>query len=243
MKTFVIAEIGSNWEGSIIKAKKLINQSKIAGANAVKFQMWRPNDLYSSDHPNWTTIKKSELTFSKAKKIKKFADSIGIEFFCSAFYPEAVDFLETQHIKRYKVASRTCLLKDPFSLQTLEKKAKTRKHIIISMGMGGDKKLLKKIFSKNKVTFCYCISKYPASLEEIKWPKLVKYDGFSDHTKGIVAPILFSILKKIQGAKYIVIEKHIKLKNSKGPDAPFSIDTGQLKELISYIRLIESTRF
>ena len=72
--------------------------------------MWRAKDLYSEDHPNWEEIKKSELTFEKAEKIKKIADKIGIEFICSVFYPEAIKFLETLNVKRYKIASRTCLI-------------------------------------------------------------------------------------------------------------------------------------
>ena len=59
MKCYVIAEIASNWEGSIAKAKKLIQASKNSGADAVKFQMWRASDLYASSHPNWKEIKKS----------------------------------------------------------------------------------------------------------------------------------------------------------------------------------------
>ena len=94
MKSFIVAEIASNWEGSFTKAKKLIQESKNAGASAVKFQMWRASDLYNNKHPNWKFIKKSELTFEKAKKLKVIADKVGIEFFCSAFYPEAIKFLE-----------------------------------------------------------------------------------------------------------------------------------------------------
>ena len=81
MKTFVVAEIASNWEGSIIKARKLIQNSKKAGADAVKFQMWRATDLYSEKHPEWDFIKKSELTFEQAKKLKEIADKEEIEFF------------------------------------------------------------------------------------------------------------------------------------------------------------------
>ena len=113
MKTFVVAEIGSNWEGSIKKAEKIIQECKTAGADAVKFQMWRANDLYTSKHPLWKFIKKSELNFKKAEKIKKISDKNKIEFLCSAFYPEAIEFLESLNVKRYKIASRTCLLKDP----------------------------------------------------------------------------------------------------------------------------------
>ena len=187
-------------------------------------------------------IKKSELTFNMASKLKKIADNESIEFFCSVFYPEAVDFLESLGIRRYKVASRTCLFKDPYSQETLEKKAKTKKPIIISMGMGGNKNQIQKILSNNKVTFCYCISEYPLPYEKIKWKIALTYDGFSDHTLGITAPIIFTVLKRKQGTKEIIIEKHVKLKESKSPDAPASITTEHLSELISHIRLIEKSK-
>jgi sialic acid synthase SpsE len=107
------------------------------------------------------------------------------------------------------------------------------------MGMGGNKKRIMKIFSKSKKTFCYCISEYPAPFEKINWKKAIKYDGFSDHSIGIVAPFLFTLLKKERHAKRLIIEKHVKLRNSRGPDASTSITTDQLKELISRIRIIE----
>ncbi len=243
MKITVVAEIGSNWESNIIKAKKIIRECKKSGADAVKFQMWRANDLYNPKHPSWKVIKKSELTFNQASMLKKFADKMKIDFFCSAFFPEAVDFLESINVKRYKIASRTCLLKDPFALETLKKKASTKKPVIISMGMGGNKKKILKIFSKNNKTLCYCISEYPLEFEKIDWAMALQYDGFSDHTMGIMAPIIFTILKKMKTSKKIYIEKHVKLKNSKGPDASTSITTLQLKELISQIRIIEKFRF
>jgi sialic acid synthase SpsE len=243
MKVFVIAEIGSNWEGDIKKAEKIIRECKNAGADAVKFQMWRASDLYSKKHPQWNTIRKSEVTSEKAEKMKKYADEQNIEFFCSAFYPEAVDHLELIGVKKYKIASRTCLLNDKYSLETLERVSRTRKPVIISMGMGGNKKRIMKIFSKSRKTFCYCISEYPAPFEKIDWKKAIKYDGFSDHSLGIDAPFLFALLKKQTRAKQISIEKHVKLKNSKGPDASTSITTELLKELISNIRSIERLRF
>ena len=242
MEVLIIAEIASNWEGSISKAKKLIKECKKAGADAVKFQMWRANDLYDSSHPNWKEIKKSEITFKKAKELKKFADNQKIEFFCSAFYPEAIDILEKLKVKKYKIASRTCLLKDPFSLETLILKAQTKKSVIISMGMGGDKQKIKNIFKNNNTTFCYCVSKYPTKFNEINWGEAIKYDGFSDHTIGIAAPILFTTLKKINGSKKIIIEKHVKLLNSKGPDASSSLDIIKFSEMISNIRIISKAK-
>jgi sialic acid synthase SpsE len=201
--------------------------------------MWRASDLYSKNHPDWKTIKKSELTFKKAERIKKYADEQNIEFFCSVFYPEGVDYLESIGVKKYKIASRTCLLNDKYSLETLERVSRTRKPVIISMGMGGNKKRIMKIFSKSRKTFCYCISEYPAPFEKIDWKKAIKYDGFSDHSLGIVAPFLFALLKKERHAKRLIIEKHVKLRNSRGPDASTSITTDQLKELTSRIRIIE----
>ena len=165
-----------------------------------------------------------------------------MEFYCSAFYPEAVDCLESLNVKRYKVASRTCLLKDPFSKETLKREADTKKHIIISMGMGGDKNYIKKIFSKNKITFCYCISEYPLLFQKINWENAIQFDGFSDHTLCAAAPIIYTTLKKYQGVKNIMIEKHVKLKNSKGPDAPSSMDTEEFSKMIKSIRLIENSK-
>lgn len=243
MKTTIVAEIGSNWEGSVSKAKKIIEECKDAGADAVKFQMWRAKDLYSTTHPQWNMIKKSELTFEKAKQIKKISDKLGIEFFCSVFYPEGVEFLESIKVKRYKIASRTCLLKDPYSFETLEAKARTGKPIIISMGMGGNKNKIQKIFSKNTRTFCYCISDYPLKFNKIDWKEAIKFDGFSDHTLGTTASILFTVLKKQRNSSSILIEKHVKTKNSNGPDASTSIDTSQLKELVGHIRIIEKSKF
>jgi sialic acid synthase SpsE len=241
MKAFIVAEIASNWEGSISIAKKLIKESKKAGADAVKFQMWRASDLYEG-HPDWKIIKKSELTFDKVKKLKLYSDQLGIEFFCSGFYPEAIEYLQSIGVKRYKIASRTCTLKDPYSLETITKISNYKKPVVISMGMGGNKSKIKKILSNNKITFCYCISEYPTEFKKINWNELKKFDGFSDHTLGITAPIVFAVIKNQINAKEIFIEKHVKLKNSKGPDASSSIDTEELKFLVDEIRKIQKLK-
>ena len=171
------------------------------------------------------------------------ANKAGIEFFCSAFYPEAIKFLEKLKVKRYKIASRTCLLKDPLALETFQEKSATQKPVIISMGMGGNRKKLERIFSKNQKIFCYCISEYPTKINKIDWKRAIRYDGFSDHTLGIIAPLIFAMLKKRQNAKNILIEKHVKLRNSRGPDAGSSIDTEELTDLVSAVRKIEKLKF
>ena len=239
MKAFITAEIGSNWEGNYVKAKKIIRECKKAGIDAVKFQMWKAEELYNKSHPNWNEIKRSELSFQMAKKLKEFSDKQKIEFFCSAFYPDGVKFLISIGVKKFKIASRTCMLTDPNSLEVLQEKARSKKEIFISMGMGGNKKKISKIFKNNKTTFCYCISDYPLNFDKINWIDAVKYDGFSDHTMDIVAPILFTLLKKQKKSRKIYIEKHVKMINSGGPDASTSISTEKLSEMVKRIRMIE----
>ena len=239
MKAFITAEIGSNWEGNYVKAKKIIRECKKAGVDAVKFQMWKAEELYNKSHPNWNEIKRSELSFQMAKKLKEFSDKQKIEFFCSAFYPDGVKFLISIGVKKFKIASRTCIFTDPNSLEVLQEKARSKKEVFISMGMGGNKKKISKIFEKNKTTFCYCISDYPLNFDKINWIDAVKYDGFSDHTMDIVAPILFTLLKKQKKSRKIYIEKHVKMINSGGPDASTSINTEKLSEMVKRIRMIE----
>ena len=77
MNVMVVAEIASNWDGSILKAKQLVKESKEAGADAVKFQMWRANDLYEN-HPDWKIIKKSESiqNFYESPDLETFKDFV-----------------------------------------------------------------------------------------------------------------------------------------------------------------------
>ena len=93
MKVTIIAEIASNWEGNVTKAKKLIKECKKAGADAVKFQAWRAIDLYDEKHPNWKEIKKSELTFENIKLLKDLRTKIRLIFFAVHFIQRALDFL------------------------------------------------------------------------------------------------------------------------------------------------------
>jgi sialic acid synthase SpsE len=241
LKVFSIAEIGSNWEGDISIGKKIIKECKKSGADAVKFQMWRAEDLYPK-HPLFKQIKKTELSLKTAEKFKKFADSIDIEFFCSVFYPEAVDFLETLGVKRYKIASRTCTLKDPLSKETLSAVNSTKKPTIVSMGMGGNRNYIEKSLLKNKTTFCYCISDYPLKIEKMNWNNVLKYIGLSDHTLGISVPILYAGLMKMENNKQIIIEKHVKLPHSKSLDASTSLDVNQFKIMNESFRNIEKLK-
>jgi len=212
---FFVAEIGSNWEGSVHKAFVLMNECKEAGANAVKFQMWRADDLYEGKY------KEYELSFHNAKLFKEYADDLGIEFFCSVFYPEAVDFLETLGVKRYKIASRTIKQKDPHSVETLQRIHRTQKSIIFSNGFKID-------FIGEGWKQLYCIPEYPANPDDINWKQASMCDGFSDHTLGIDHALNYAIQNPDK-----ILEKHVKLEDSKGPDAFFSITTQELATLIT----------
>ena len=233
----VIAEIGSNWGGDIELAKQHIKKSKDSGATHVKFQMWRATDLYTQSHPNWNEIVKSQLNEDDARELKKFADTIGIEWFASVFYPESVDILESLDVKMYKIASRTSTLNDNFSFETIQKVAATQKLTFISTGEGADKNKITELFKNTLCKFTYCISQYPTPDSEINWNELLQYNFFSDHSVGITMPLLFTTLKNSKSDE-LFIEKHVKMDDDKGPDSEFSITYDELSQMISHISRI-----
>ena len=238
-----IAEIGSNWEGDIELAKKHIEAVKNNGADFVKFQMWSAEDLYDINHPHWESIKKSQLTEEIARELKKFADKIGIGWFCSVFNPGAVEFLEKINVPLYKIASRTSTLNDKFALDTIQKVANTKKMTFISTGEGGDKEKISKFFNHNNFRFTYCVSKYPTQDVDINWDDIINYEFFSDHTLGITIPIVYAIRQKILGNNDIFIEKHTRFDDSKGPDASFAITYDELNNLTKHLKRIENLEF
>lgn len=239
MKFRVIAEIGSNWEGDIDLAKNHIKEAKNSGASHVKFQMWKAEDLYDRNHPQWESIKRSELTEDFAKELKKYSDQVGIDWFCSVFNPDAVEVLEKLDVSMYKIASRTSTLNDKFSFETIQKVAETNKMTFISTGEGANKDKISKLFNKENFQFTYCVSKYPTMDSEINWDELLKYDFFSDHTLGITIPLIYSIQKKPLLNDEIFIEKHTRFQDSKGPDSSFAITYNELSDLNLHLKRIE----
>lgn len=235
----VIAEIGSNWEGNVELAKNHIKEAKNSGASHIKFQMWKAEDLYEKNHPQWEFIKKSELTEDIAKELKKYSDKIGIDWFCSVFNPEAVEFLEKLGVSIFKIASRTSTLNDKFSFETIQKAAGTKKMTFISTGEGADKEKISELFDDEKFQFTYCVSKYPTLDSDIDWNEIFKYDFFSDHTIGITVPLIYSIQKKTIYDKDIFIEKHTRFEDSKGPDSSFAITYNELNDLNLHLKRIE----
>ena len=236
----LIAEIGSNWEGDIELAKSHIKEAKESGADYVKFQMWRAEDLYNLDHPEWEMIKKSELTENIALELKKYADELDIGWFCSAFNPKAVEFLEKIGVPLHKIASRTSTLKDKLSLETIQKIAETKKNTFISMGEVVNKGKILELFEEKSLKFTYCISKYPTEDTEINLNEIINYDFFSDHTKGITISIMYAVMRSKITENEIFIEKHTQFENSKGPDSTWgAITYKELKELSTHVKRIE----
>jgi len=225
---FFVAEIGSNWEGDVKKAKSLIAHCKLANISAVKFQMWRQKDLY----PNEPSFKKFELTFHKAIQIWQYCNDIHFPFFCSPFYPEAVEFLDrVLQVKWFKIASRTARMEDPFAKETIKAIARTKKPVMVSMGMGGMKRIIERILEPNKVSWMYCVSKYPTEEREINWKEAEKHDGFSDHTIGLESCVRF-IQRKGENC---IIEKHVMLPHTISPDVVCSITVQDLAYLMTVL--------
>ncbi len=237
MRLEVIAEIGSNFLlGNAELGKKLIFECEKAGASSVKFQMWHPKELYSENHPYWDVIKKSELTFEKASVLKAYADKLGIEWFCSVFYPEAVDLLEKLGVKRYKIASRTAAHKDP--QEVMRKISKTGKPVVISTGTGYNPMEITELFGA-RYKLLYCIPRYPASLEDLKLREIKSADGYSNH---IPDPLPCLVTAIWRGSQDFIVETHVMLDETfrdKSPDGCCSITVNELAWLVENIRKVE----
>jgi len=144
-------------------------------------------------------------------------------------------------VKYYKVASWTAALKHTSALETLKEIAKTKKPVLISMGYSGNIKKIKSIFKHNKTYFLYCVSKYPTKVKDLNFNKMKQFDGFSDHTEGHLAPILFANYTRTS-TKLRFLEKHVSIKESIGPDKPFSMDMSDFAKMIKEIQKIPSIR-
>ena len=138
MSTFIIAEAGSNHDGNYEQAIDLINIAKESGADAVKFQTAKSENLYAIDTPSIAgyddvrkLIKNIELPREWQYDLKKYCDSIGIEFMSTPFDEKAVDELYNLGIKRFKIAGFEAT--DPRLVKYI---ASTGLPIVVSIGIG-----------------------------------------------------------------------------------------------------------
>jgi len=252
-KPFVIAEIGHNHKGSLEIAKKMFFAAKECGADAVKLQKRSNKNLFTNkmynqiyDHPNsyGKTYGKHRENLELNKKefliLKKLAKKLDIEFICTPFDFESVDFLNDIGISAYKIASA-----DLINIPLQEYLAKHKKPIFLSTGGGNyiDIERAYKNISKfnKKLAILHCTASYPARSEDMNLNVIKvlkkKYKsniiGLSDHENGIDAASVAFML----GAR--VFEKHFTLDRSwKGTDHSFSLEPQGLKKMIRNLNRI-----
>jgi N,N'-diacetyllegionaminate synthase len=256
-KIFIIAEAGINHNGSFDLAIKLINQAKISGADAVKFQTAVPKLVVTSSAKmakyqvkntgknisQLEMIKKISLPLSDFKRLKKYCDQVGIIFLSTPFDHESIIELAKIGMKYFKIPSGEIT-----NLPYLRHVAKKAKKIILSTGMSTMREVKNAVnilyenkFNKKHLTLLHATTEYPTKMIDVNlnamlsMKKKFKVDvGYSDHTEGIEVPIAATTL----GAK--VIEKHFTLdKNLKGPDHKASLEPYELLQMVKSIRNIE----
>lgn len=257
-KTFIIAELSANHNGSLEIAVETIKAAAKAGADAVKLQTYRADTItLNSDDENfiikggslWDGLTYYQL-YDKAytpwqwhKTLKETADKLGLILFSSPFDKTAVDFLEELNMPAYKIASF-----EINDLPLIEYTAKKNKPVIISTGVADYQEIKDAVDTcrnagNNDIILLKCTSSYPAPIEEANLLMIKKMSedfncitGLSDHTLSNITAVTSIAL----GAK--VIEKHFILdKSINSPDAAFSLDEKEFKQLVDDIRTVEKS--
>jgi N-acetylneuraminate synthase/N,N'-diacetyllegionaminate synthase len=252
---FIIAEAGINHDGSLEKAKELVDVAKEAGADAVKFQMFNTNKYISKDAFYASYMKKGLL--NKKEKINEFFKRLEVDknqlieiqnyakkkkilFLCTPFDSENGELLNRMGVPIFKIASFS--LTNTFLLESI---AKHKKPVIMSTGLHTISEIENAynilIKSGKPVAILQCTSHYPIKAEEANLNVMKTFKnafgclvGYSDHSMGINIPIAAVAL----GAK--IIEKHFTLEqNDFGADHDASANPKELKDLVSGIREIE----
>jgi sialic acid synthase SpsE len=253
--TYIIAEIGVNHDGSIDKAIELVDLAKNSGADAVKFQSFKANDLARKSTPkviyqlettgkeesHYDMLKNLELSDDDHYKLFDYCNDVGIEFISTPYSVEAVSLLEAVGVQEYKVASA-----DIIDIPLLNAIAATGKPVILSTGMATISEIRRalscfKHYNSDDLVILHCVSNYPCSDESLnlsvisRMRELFDYPvGFSDHSVGNSA----SCLSVAMGA--CVVEKHFTKDISlKGPDHRASSDPEEFVSLVNDIRKAE----
>ena len=255
--TFIIAEAGVNHNGDINLAKKLIDVAVEAGADAVKFQTFKAEEVISEVAPmaeyqkknvgkersQIEMVKELELSFDDFKELKDYCDEKGIMFLSTPFDIESARFLKELGLEIFKIPSGEIT-----NYLLLREIGSYGKKVILSTGMAdlGEIEdaldvLIESGTKRENITVLHCNTEYPTPIEDVNLKAMLtikeafKVDvGYSDHTLGIEVPIAAVAL----GAT--VIEKHFTLdKNLSGPDHKASLEPQELKSMIKAIRNIE----
>ena len=228
--SFIVAEIGVNWDGDFQIAEKMIKKAKECNCDAVKFQSY--NEKLVSTHPEKVRLMKATVSENNVKEIDQIAKKYEIEWLSTPMYLEAVDFLDP-YVERFKIREldgRTINEKNHSDL--LDKVLKTGKEVFISSQTTPSENNL-----NSKIKWLYCIPKYPCELSDLNFENLDKFDGYSNHCPHIVAPLTAATL----GSKYI--EVHVTIdKNRNFIDNNVSFDFQELENLVKMIKLTEKIK-
>ena len=249
-KVFIVAEIGANHHQMFANAEALVIAAKQAGADAVKIQIFRPEDMTINSGSHvikdgpwagstlWDLYSKACFPTIWLGRLKDIAKKMGIILFPTVYSKWGLEVAERYEFPIYKISS--------FELNHLDlinEVAKTKKPIIVSAGMADYNEIDKAIRTvkkhHNNIAILRCVSEYPAPIENMNLVTMCAYErcfkvsaGLSDHTTGITCPVVAVAL----GAK--VIEKHITLDNS-GLDGEFSITPDRFDVMVKAIRMAE----
>jgi len=257
-KVFIIAELSANHGHDIEIAKQTIKAAKESGADAIKVQTYTAdtmtidcdNDYFKLDSGTiWDGRTLYDL-YSEAytpwewhRELMEYANSLDLIFFSSPFDKTAVDFLEDLNVPVYKVASFEIM-----DIPLIEYIASKNKPVIISTGIADISDINEAVnacrrMGNNDIFLLKCTSSYPAKIEDANLETLKNMQetfnvevGLSDHTMGPVAPVVSVAL----GAR--LIEKHFILdKTIGGPDASFSLEPHEFKEMVNLVRDAEQS--
>ncbi len=258
MSTFIIAELSANHNHDWELTEKTIRAIATTGADAVKVQTYTPDSLtldvdneyfgprkeglWKGRRP-YELFKEGSLPYEWHQRIQDLANELGLTFFSTPFDLEGVDFLETLNVPIYKIASLEIT-----DIPLIRYVASKNKPMIISTGVADIEDIELAIETcrnegNQDITLLKCTSEYPAQISdanlltipEIKNRFGVKV-GVSDHSFGSTVPMVAVAL----GAT--VVEKHIILdRNLGGPDADFSMEPHEFKEMVEKVREVEQS--
>lgn len=252
---YVIAEVGSNFDGDLGRAKILIELARDVGADAVKFQSFLPDKIISKesfkeklsfqaawDKPVYEVYCEAALPRAWHKELFDHARRQGIEFLSSPYDAEAVDLLDSIGVEAFKVGSG-----DITYLGLLEQIAGKGKPIILGTGasnLGEIEEALETMerAGNRQVVLLQCVTNYPSPIDEANLRAMVALRdafelpvGYSDHSAGDLVALGAVAL----GA--CVIEKHFTAdKSRQGPDHLFAMEALEMKSLVQKVRLLES---
>ena len=257
---FIVAEIGCNHNGSRELARRMVEEAKICGVDAVKFQTFKADELISrfapkADYQKKTTgsegsqlemTRKLELAPADYLELRDYARSLGLEVFSTAFDMPSIEFLAGTGQKVWKIPSGE-ITNLPY-LQKIARLPMEGKKIILSTGMATVEEIAKavNILRKNvgpdALTILHCNTEYPTMDEDVNLSAIQDLQkhfpdisiGFSDHSVGSVAAVGATAMN------ISMIEKHFTLdKNFEGPDNKASATPEELTTLCRDVRRME----